>query len=60
MMSAYTFLAGLYPPTERQMWHPDIPWQPIPVHSLPREMDNVSIHQINQMQLTAKANIYVY
>lgn len=42
MMSAYTFLAGLYPPTERQMWHPDIPWQPIPVHSLPRELDNVS------------------
>ncbi|XP_026331688.1 testicular acid phosphatase homolog, partial [Hyposmocoma kahamanoa] len=41
MMSAYTFLAGLYPPTERQMWHPDIPWQPIPVHSLPRELDNI-------------------
>ncbi|XP_013196183.2 prostatic acid phosphatase-like [Amyelois transitella] len=41
MMSAYTFLAGLYPPTERQMWHPEIPWQPIPVHSLPRELDNI-------------------
>ncbi|KAL4721061.1 hypothetical protein ACJJTC_003348 [Scirpophaga incertulas] len=41
LMSAYTFLAGLYPPTERQMWHPEIPWQPIPVHSLPRDLDNV-------------------
>ncbi|RVE42758.1 hypothetical protein evm_012582 [Chilo suppressalis] len=41
MMSAYTFLAGLFPPTERQMWHPEIPWQPIPVHSLPRELDNI-------------------
>ncbi|XP_052737147.1 lysosomal acid phosphatase [Bicyclus anynana] len=41
MMSAYTFLAGLYPPSERQMWHPEIPWQPIPVHSLPRELDNI-------------------
>lgn len=47
MMSAYTFLAGLYPPTERQMWHPDIPWQPIPVHSLPRELDNVSYSSFN-------------
>ncbi|KAL0849925.1 hypothetical protein ABMA28_011852 [Loxostege sticticalis] len=41
MMSASTFLAGLYPPTERQMWHPELPWQPIPVHSLPRELDNI-------------------
>ncbi|XP_050354371.1 lysosomal acid phosphatase-like [Nymphalis io] len=41
MMSAYTFLAGLFPPSERQMWHPEISWQPIPVHSLPRHLDNV-------------------
>ncbi|KAM3958304.1 LOW QUALITY PROTEIN: prostatic acid phosphatase [Aphomia sociella] len=40
LMSAYTFLAGL-PPTERQMWHPEMPWQPIPVHSLPRNLDNI-------------------
>ncbi|KAJ2943881.1 hypothetical protein O0L34_g8205 [Tuta absoluta] len=41
LMSAYTFLAGLYPPTERQMWHPEIPWQPIPVHSLPKDLDKM-------------------
>ncbi|KAJ0181342.1 hypothetical protein K1T71_003427 [Dendrolimus kikuchii] len=41
LMSAYTFLAGLYPPTEKQLWHPELPWQPIPVHSLPRELDNI-------------------
>ncbi|CAH0722839.1 unnamed protein product, partial [Brenthis ino] len=41
MMSAYTFLAGLYPPSEKQMWHPEIPWQPIPVYSLPRDLDNI-------------------
>lgn len=41
LMSAYTFLAGLYPPTERQMWHPELPWQPVPVHSLPKELDNI-------------------
>ncbi|KAH9638955.1 hypothetical protein HF086_005036 [Spodoptera exigua] len=40
LMSAYTFLAGLYPPTERQLWHPELPWQPVPVHSLPKELDN--------------------
>lgn len=42
MMSAYTFLAGLFPPSERQQWHPEILWQPIPVHSLPSQLDNVS------------------
>ncbi|XP_013148571.1 PREDICTED: lysosomal acid phosphatase-like [Papilio polytes] len=41
LMSAYTFLAGLYPPSDRQMWHPELPWQPIPVHSLPKELDDI-------------------
>ncbi|XP_059049195.1 lysosomal acid phosphatase-like [Achroia grisella] len=41
LMSAYTFLAGLYPPTEQQMWHPEMLWQPIPVHALPRNLDNI-------------------
>ncbi|GBP12918.1 Testicular acid phosphatase homolog [Eumeta japonica] len=41
LMSAYTFLAGMYPPSERQTWHPEIPWQPIPVHALPRNLDNI-------------------
>lgn len=41
LMSAYTFLAGLFPPTEDQTWNPEILWQPIPVHSLPREYDNI-------------------
>lgn len=41
MMSAYTFLAGLFPPSQRQTWHAELPWQPIPVHSLPRLLDNI-------------------
>ncbi|XP_041974334.1 lysosomal acid phosphatase-like [Aricia agestis] len=41
LMSAYTFLAGLYPPSERQVWNQEINWQPIPVRSLPRELDNI-------------------
>lgn len=49
LMSAYTFLVGLYPPTPKQTWNSNIPWQPIPVHSLPRELDpvhkkNIQLH----------------
>ncbi|XP_063373023.1 lysosomal acid phosphatase-like [Cydia amplana] len=41
LMSAATFLAGLYPPAERQIWNPELLWQPIPIHSLPRHLDNI-------------------
>lgn len=41
-MSGATFLAGLFPPKLNQMWNPHINWHPIPIHSLPRNMDNVS------------------
>ncbi|XP_013166500.1 PREDICTED: lysosomal acid phosphatase-like [Papilio xuthus] len=41
LMSAYTFLAGLFPPSDRQTWHPELPWQPIPVHSLPKDLDDI-------------------
>ncbi|XP_063634428.1 lysosomal acid phosphatase-like isoform X2 [Cydia splendana] len=41
LMSAATFLAGLYPPAERQIWNPELLWQPIPIHSLPTHLDNI-------------------
>lgn len=34
-MSAQAFLAGLYPPTEKEIWHRYINWNPIPVHPAP-------------------------
>ena len=40
-MSAMSNLAGLYPPVKEQEWNPDLLWQPIPVHTLPLEEDNV-------------------
>lgn len=44
LMSAQASLAGLYPPTQGQIWNPRILWQPIPVHTVPLSHDNVSIN----------------
>ncbi|XP_073427071.1 testicular acid phosphatase homolog isoform X3 [Dendrobates tinctorius] len=41
LMSAQANLAGLYPPNGTQQWHPDIPWQPIPVHTVPISQDRL-------------------
>lgn len=42
-MSGGTFLAGLFPPKEEEVWNSDLLWQPVPIRSLPRNEDNVSI-----------------
>ncbi|XP_069805184.1 testicular acid phosphatase homolog isoform X1 [Dendropsophus ebraccatus] len=41
LMSAQANLAGLYPPNGTQQWHPDILWQPIPVHTVPVSQDRL-------------------
>uniref|UniRef100_A0A8D0C2I9 acid phosphatase n=1 Tax=Salvator merianae TaxID=96440 RepID=A0A8D0C2I9_SALMN len=43
IMSAQANLAGLFPPTGDQIWNPDLHWQPIPVHVVPKEKDP-SVH----------------
>ncbi|KAI4454705.1 acid phosphatase-related [Holotrichia oblita] len=39
LMSAEANLAGLYPPQPAQTWDSKIPWQPIPVHTIPVKED---------------------
>lgn len=41
LMSAESNLAGLYPPVQSDVWDPAIQWQPIPVHTVPEELDAV-------------------
>jgi len=43
IMSAEVFLAALYPPLPFQKIHPQLDWQPIPVHTVPLEHDRVKI-----------------
>lgn len=43
IMSAQALLAGLYPPSEQDIFVPDLKWLPVPIHSIPRELDTVII-----------------
>ncbi|XP_015678156.1 prostatic acid phosphatase [Protobothrops mucrosquamatus] len=36
IMSAQANLAGLFPPTDDQIWNPELLWQPVPVHVVPK------------------------
>lgn len=41
-MSALANMAGMYPPVGKEMWNENITWQPIPIHSRPKNWDPVS------------------
>ncbi|XP_031629370.1 prostatic acid phosphatase-like [Contarinia nasturtii] len=44
LMSAQANLAGLFPPHADEIWNECIPWQPIPVHTIPVQSDYVLNH----------------
>lgn len=41
LMSVEANLAGLFPPDDKQLWNKDLLWQPIPVHTVPEQLDSV-------------------
>lgn len=41
LMSATVNMAGLYPPRKGQIWNADLDWQPVPVHTIPVELDTL-------------------
>ncbi|XP_066482437.1 lysosomal acid phosphatase isoform X1 [Tiliqua scincoides] len=41
LMSAEANLAGLYPPIGRQVFYPNLTWQPIPVHTVPDSVERL-------------------
>lgn len=39
-MSAAANMAGLFPPlSDNEIWNEDLLWQPIPIHTIPTDMD---------------------
>nr|CAI5846178.1 unnamed protein product [Callosobruchus analis] len=56
LMSAYASLAGLYPPQGYQVWNENLAWQPIPVHTIPREIDDVIVEKRNCPKYSALLN----
>ena len=49
-MSAECNLAGLFTPQGSQVWNDELPWQPVPVHTVPLESDHVSNLVISMLQ----------
>lgn len=41
LASALLTLAGMFPPNGDEIWNEHIHWQPIPVHTIPAELDHV-------------------
>ena len=58
-MSTEAALAALYPPSGHQVWNEDIPWQPIPVHTVPKSMDRVSFPHVVPMMFFEQMGFFL-
>lgn len=54
MMSAAACLAGLFPPTEQQIWNSKLLWHPIPINMLARNVDTKIQNSLNKCELREK------
>ncbi|XP_030746229.1 testicular acid phosphatase homolog [Sitophilus oryzae] len=43
LMSGQLVASGLFPPKDVEIWNPSLLWQPIPMHYLPRNIDNLIV-----------------
>lgn len=41
LMSALCNAAGLFSPSNKEMWKPTLHWQPVPIHTIPLDGDNL-------------------
>lgn len=46
LMTAYCVLAGLYEPKGNDVWLENMNWQPIPVHIVPKNVDNLMAKRV--------------
>lgn len=46
IMSALCNAAGLFSPSDEQIWKQDMEWQPVPIHTIPLDEDNL-VYQAN-------------
>lgn len=60
IMSALSNLAGLFPPQSNEEWNTNIPWQPIPVHTIPENLDHVLAGKRNCPEYDLENNLYLH
>lgn len=41
LMSAEAAMAGLFPPQSDEIWNDELFWQPIPVHTVPQNLETI-------------------